>query len=295
MQLQEIASQSCWNCNYRFQANQIRCPRCGIPVPDLKGASTVPDMGRSKPVRHQRRRPQPAEPALGEVIPPRPPRPSLLARLRTSAGQGVLQTVDAAKRVGSITATATTHAAGQAAKLVAGTAGWVSKGTKQLVARPSAHPLQIPVGIDALRRESARTLADVAELLLRETREENAILRERLDRLEATLAERAKSASGDRTRAPRQRESRPGATRRNKASAPKAKAPANRASQQIGQPRDAVPGQPPPSARRPVAVAQNDDVAAGPTPNSADVVRIETRRDRARRRTRAQRTAEVAG
>lgn len=201
MALSKSTGGSCWNCSYKLRADHVRCPRCGIPV-EGRGRPTAsaapPAKGRAKPATTTRRaknaetpRPRATKaPAASrvEIIPPGPPAPSLVSRLRTSAGHGLLQSLGIAKRVGSVTAEASRQVVTQGAKLLGGTATTVSRTTNQIVARMPQRQPRARVDVDAMRLENARTLAGVAELLLRETREENAALLQRIERLEEAVA-----------------------------------------------------------------------------------------------------------
>lgn len=197
---------TCWNCSYKLQANHLRCPRCGIATAAASARPTAsaapptkiaaPKLGdkASRKAKAPRSRKAPAAPvaapARGEIIPPRPPAPGLLARIGSGAGKGLVQSFGMARKLGAVTVTGSKQVAGTAAKLVSGTASTVQRGTALVVRKEPRRGRGSGIDVDALRRENAKTLADVAELLLRETREENAALRERLERLEAIIAAR---------------------------------------------------------------------------------------------------------
>ncbi|MGD9737911.1 MAG: hypothetical protein AB7O56_10165 [Bauldia sp.] len=229
-----------------------------------------------------------------EIIPPKPPAPGQLAKVGASAGRGLLKSFDVAKRIGSAVTSASGKAATRAAKLLAGTAGSVSRGTAQLVAWRPGQSSRGAIDVDALRRENARTLTDVAELLLRETREENEGLKERLSRLEAAIG----TDAGEATLKAIPVETPPGKPtpaaggRRGKASTNRTSAkrgtPAKRRSRRSpAQQESLVP------ETAPIALAPDlgPDLRAS---GDAKVVRMESRRNGARRR-RVSSPVEAAG
>ena len=96
-------------------------------------------------------------------------------------------------------ATAAADAARATGRTAANAVGSVGRGGATLAKRSPPR-----IDVDAFHRENARTLVDVAELLLRETREENARLRARIEALEAARPGQRRRSASD-TPAPRRK------------------------------------------------------------------------------------------
>ncbi|MCC6735937.1 MAG: hypothetical protein IT534_07380 [Bauldia sp.] len=206
-----MSRHNCWNCDYRLEGDPSRCPRCGMPLAGLDAprpaaaatgagpAKTTTKKARRKAEPKQQPRVQPQPQPKVEVAPP----PAATARstalrlasgagkgLRvaaTGAGRGLLASLGFARKTvvtGTALSVRTAKAVGSAAGDVA--SGVRSGGTKLVAYRPKRAD-RVLEG-DILQRENVRTIADVAERLLREAREDNARLAARIAALEARFA-----------------------------------------------------------------------------------------------------------
>jgi len=207
-----MSRHNCWNCDYRLEGDPSRCPRCGMPlagldVPREPAAAAATGAGPARTRSRRKAAPRadakaqsPAQPAAprAEVIPPGTPRRSATARIASGAGKGLRLAATGAGRglMASLGIARKSVATGTAlsvktVKLVGSAAGGVASGVRtggtKLIAYRPQRANQVLEG-DILQRENVRTIADVAERLLRETREENARLAARIAALEARFA-----------------------------------------------------------------------------------------------------------
>ncbi|MCW5713263.1 MAG: hypothetical protein KIT43_01930 [Bauldia sp.] len=255
----------CWNCDYRLEGDPSRCPRCGMPLagldaPRQPAAASAAGAGPARTKSRRSKadaRPEPKsqpQPKAG-LIPPGEPPHSATARIAAGAGKGLRLAATGAGRglLASLGVARKSVATGAAlsvktARLVGSAAGGVASGVRaggtRLIAYRPQRPARALDG-DILHRENVRTIADVAERLLRETREENARLAARIAALEARFAADRISAT-------------PSASTRKKASAPSAPAAGSRKPKPAGASRSTAsrtaqsPPREPMAAPRPV-------------------------------------------
>jgi hypothetical protein len=201
-------SLNCWNCGRKLTADAEKCPRCGSPLrrfPDsFDGAAMAEKISRPRAASKRRPQPQIIEHATG------PARPGMdvagMFRGIFSGGRAGLSATVAASRtvarsvaLGSRKAATAADAARATGRTAANAVGSVGRGGATLAKRSPPR-----IDVDAFHRENARTLVDVAELLLRETREENARLRARIEALEAARPGQRRRSASD-TPAPRRK------------------------------------------------------------------------------------------
>lgn len=199
-----MSRHNCWNCDYRLEGDPSRCPRCGMPLAGLDAprqpaaaaaAGAAPAKAKSRKAGTKadagtQSRPQ----QKAEIVPPGAPRRSATVRMATGAGKGLRLAATGAGRglLASLGLARKSLATGTAlsvktVKLVGSAAGGVASGVRsgtRLIAYRPQRPNRVLDG-DILHRENVRTIADVAERLLRDAREENARLAARFAALEA--------------------------------------------------------------------------------------------------------------
>lgn len=190
-------TRTCWNCRYKLPPRQSRCPRCGVAVMPLGEVATPEAMAppQSKvnmttQSRRTRATQSNSATSRSRAAPGRPPATSRVETINERPDSpvswlkaGLRTTLGAARRLGVATVAASRQAVNKVTHAIGGTGGG-SESRALRISGPQARN-NGGVDVDALRRENAKTLADVAGLLLKESREENEALKLRLDRLEA--------------------------------------------------------------------------------------------------------------
>lgn len=241
-----MSRHNCWNCDYKLDGDPSRCPRCGMPLAGLDAPRpALAATGAGPATKKTRRKASPKTQARAEApprveaMPPADPGRSTAARFASGAGKGLRVAATGAGRglLATFGLARKTVATGTAlsvrtAKVVGSAAGSVASGVRtggtKLVAYRPKRASRVLEG-DILQRENVRTLADVAERLLREAREENARLAARIAALEARFAADRKGSPRSDAAAPR-RKTAPAAASRTPSTARKASVPAAKAS-----------------------------------------------------------------
>lgn len=208
-----MSRHGCWNCDYRLEGDPSRCPRCGMPLagldarqPAAASSSGAGPARTASPRRKTGTKPQPTLPRSqpkAEIIAPGEPLRSTASRVASGAckglrvaasgaGRGLLASLGIARKSvvqGAALSVRTAKLVGSAASGVA--SGVRGTGTRLVAYQPdrATRPRD-----DVLRHENIRTITDVAERLLREARDENARLAERVATLEAAFATERRSA-----------------------------------------------------------------------------------------------------